>query len=92
MADPAADQPEAQVDDQPNLRPEPYMGFWRRYRIKGDDLWTIAIHWAAAFLAVLLVIIIVFASYYTLPKPKDASSAGTSAFSEQRYIFKPKKA
>jgi len=70
---------------QPALRPEPYMGVFRRFRIKSDDAWTLAIQWGAALVVVLFMLFLVFGCYFHLPSPIKSIEAGTSRFSEQRY-------
>jgi hypothetical protein len=84
MADHEAGAPPAQ--QRPALRPEPYMGIFRRFTIKGDDAWTLGIHWGASVFAVLFIIFLVFGFYFTLPSPVNSFEAGTSKFSEQRYV------
>lgn len=69
-----------------NLRPEPYMGFWRRLRVKGDDVKGLAIQWSMAFFALLLIFILVFACYFTLPSVVSSKEAGTRRFSEERFV------
>lgn len=68
-------------------RREPYMGLFRRFKLKGDDAWTLAIQWGAAVLAIVILLILVFACYFTMPKPVRSSDAGTSKFSEERYAY-----
>ena len=83
MAQASADPPAAPA--QPSLRPEPYLGIWRRFRIKGDDAWTVAIQWGASLVSVLIIVFLVFGFYFTLPSPVSSLEAGTSKFSEERY-------
>lgn len=63
----------------------PYMGRFRRLKVKEDDVWAITIQWVLACAFILLIFIVVFACYFSLPKPKSSADAGTKQFSEQRY-------
>ena len=62
------------------------MGFFRRFKVKGDDAWTIFIQWVLALFFILLLFIVVLACYFSLPSPKSSAEAGTTHFSEQRYV------
>ncbi len=54
--------------------------------MKRDDAITLAIQWGVSILALLLLFILVFACYFTLPSVRSAHSAGTKHFSEERYV------
>lgn len=82
MAAPNADD----VGAQPALRPEPYMGVFRRFRVKGDDAWTMAIQWGGATVIILFALFLVLGCYFHLPSPVKAIDAGLNRFSEQRYV------
>lgn len=68
------------------LRPEPYMGVFRRFRMKSDDAWTLGIQWGSSLVIVLFVIFLVMGCYFALPKPLSVSEAGAHKFSEERYV------
>lgn len=79
--------PDAPIPRRPDeLRPAPYLGIFRRFKIKGDDAWVVGIHWAASLVAVLFIVFLVFGFYFTLPSAVSAEKAGVSRFSEQRYV------
>lgn len=83
----AASDADAEVR-QPALRPEPYMGAFRRFRVKGDDAWTLAIQWGGALAIILFTLFLVLGCYFHLPTPVKGVDAGYHRYSEQRCVPK----